>query len=445
MYQLLKFLVRVSLAVYFRRIKIVGRKKIKKKGPYIIIANHPSAFTDPIAIAVHIKPTMYFLAAGEYMGKGLKYRFMKKYLNMIPIYRPDTTPDDTDKNAGIFDKCIEHLQTGRSIMVFPEGKSSPEKQITPLKTGVARIVRATEIASELKAGVQIIPVGLNYSDPHKFRSDLYMNVGEPINAADYFTTDPAKEKEEVLALTDAMEKALINSVLHIDSEEHVDLLSKVNETYMRDLKSELGVEFTDQQKEFELNKLTLEAFSFFQKESPKAYDQMKAEIDDYFNQLSEHGFKDRELRKVDNRMGIEQYLFFVLSAPFYVLGLVTNFIPYQLTTFVQSRINVKDTFRGSIILAIGMVIYLMWYAAGVVAVWICTPLTYLSLLLPVVCYWAGIFALIYRKTAKYHIKRNKLRKYLKNHGSLKDDLLKKRQALINKFQSFRAIFDSQKV
>lgn len=444
MYKVLKFIVRISLFVYFRKIKIVGKEKIKKRGPYILIANHPSAFTDPIAIAVHIKPTIYFLAAGEYMGKGLKYWFMKRYFNMIPIYRPDTMPDDTDKNAGIFDKCIEHLNTGRSILVFPEGKSSPEKQIIPLKTGVARIVRATELATDMKAGVQIIPIGLNYSDPHKFRSDLYMNVGEPIKAADFFTTDPNKEKDEVLALTNAMEEALINSALHIDSDEHVDLLSKVNETYMRDLKSELGVKFTDQQSEFKLNKLTVEAFSFFQKEFPEEYDQMKAEIDEYFDQLSDHGFKDRELRKVDERMGVLQYIFFILGAPFFLLGFLGNILPYQISRLIQMQIKVKEAFRGSIILAIGMVIFLGWYGACTAALWLMTPLSYFSLFLPLVLYWSGIFALIYRKAAYYRIKRNRLRKYLASKGNLKKELLDKRAALISKFEAFRTRFDESR-
>src|SRR5690606_18746943 len=105
MYAILKIIVRLSLRVYFRKITIQGKEKITKNGPYILIANHPSAFTDPIAIGVHIKPTIYFLAAGEYMGKGLKYKFMSRFLNMIPIYRPETMPQDISRNTDIFAKC----------------------------------------------------------------------------------------------------------------------------------------------------------------------------------------------------------------------------------------------------------------------------------------------------------------------------------------------------
>lgn len=443
MYAILKIIVRLSLRVYFRKITIQGKEKITKNGPYILIANHPSAFTDPIAIGVHIKPTIYFLAAGEYMGKGLKYRFMSRFLNMIPIYRPETMPQDISKNTDIFAKCIAHLNKGRSILVFPEGISQSDKKVAPFKTGVARIVQATEFASQLKANIQIIPIGLNYSDPHQFRSDLFMNVGDPINAADFFSDNPENAINEINALTKKMEEELIKTVLHIENSEHEDLLTKVNESYMRDLKSELGVNYSDQHREFELNKLMISAFNYFQNEQPAAYAEMKIEIDDYFKLLAQHGIKDRELRKINSGIEQGQLFFLIFGAPLFLIGFAGNFLPYDAATFLQRKFNVKDAFRGSIILAVGMIMFLFWYVGIVVCLWIFTPLSFFSLLVPFVFYLTGIFALIYASVAKYRIKKSQLRNYFKDKKELRDQLLDKREKLISKFETLRVAFDTR--
>ncbi|MBD3638716.1 MAG: 1-acyl-sn-glycerol-3-phosphate acyltransferase [Crocinitomicaceae bacterium] len=443
MYALLKILVRFSLIAYFRKIRIEGKEKIKKGQPYILISNHPSAFMDPISIGVNIKPTIYFLAAGEYMGRGFKFWFMNRFLNMIPVYRPETMPTKTHKNDAIFEKCIAHLNSGRTILVFPEGVSSPDKKIIPLKTGVARIARATELSKDLQANIQIIPIGLNYSDPHKFRSDLFINVGDPIKAADFFSTAPENEQEEVKALTDHMEKALIDTVLHMEELEYDELLTKVNETYMRDLKTELGVEYTDQQREFELNKLMLSAFSYFRENAPAKYEEMRAELDKYFGILAEHNIHDRELRKVDDKMNIAQWLMMIIGAPFFIFGLVSNIIPYQLTTALQGKIDVKDTFRGSINLAVGIVIFLLWYALITVFLVVYTPLSYFGLLAIVVLYFSGLHVLIYSNIFRYLNKRKKLRRYFKEHPNLKDELLWYRNDLIKKFEDFRNEFSSR--
>lgn len=358
MYSFLKILCRLTLIGYFRKVKIEGRKNIKKKGPYIFISNHPSAFMDPVVVASMIKPTVYFLAAGEYMGKGFKYWFMHRFLNMIPVYRPSTMPGDTHKNEAIFDKCIEHLNRGRSILVFPEGASVTEKKINPLKTGVARIVRATEIANQMKANIEIIPIGLNYSDPHTFRSDLFVNIGEPLKASDYLTDSEETAVVEVKELTHQMEEALISTVLHMENFELEEMLDKVNSTYSRDLKSELGVGYDAQAKEFELNKLIINAFNYFKTSSPEDYAKMRAELDSYVSKLDKLGFNDKELRKVKTKAGLGQIIFLITGAPIFLIGFIGNIIPHQLTTMLQKSLKVKDSFKGSIIIGTGMFIFL---------------------------------------------------------------------------------------
>lgn len=436
-------MVQLSLRVYFRKVQINGKEHIQDSGPYIFIANHPSAFMDPIAIASSIKPAIYFLAAGEYMGKGFKYWFMNRFLHMIPVYRPETMPGEAHKNEAVFAKCIEHLRSGRTILVFPEGVSQTEKKISPLKTGVARIARATELAADLKANIKIVPIGLNYSNPHKFRSDLLVNIGEPILAADYFTKDEDSEIDEVNNLTRNMEEQMIKSVLHMVDHEFEEILDKINQTYSRDLKKKLEVTYENQEREFELNKLIISAISYFKEHDPEIYDQVTHELDDYIQALENHGISDKELRKIDAKPTYIERFFLIWGTIPFIIGLIGNIIPYRLATVVQRKLGIQGSFKGSIILAVGMFFFLIWNIGLIVTFWLLTPLSYFSLLIPPVLYFTGMHALVFRTAFQYLMHRKKVRNYLTSNPDIRKELTEKRNNLMSRFESLRSKFDNR--
>lgn len=440
MYYFLKILSKLTLQAYFRKVKIEGREHLKGEGPFIFVANHPSAFMDPVVVASSIKPAVYFLAAGEYMGKGFKFWFFHKFLHMIPIYRPDTMPGDTHKNKDAFAKSIQHLSKKKCLLVFPEGVSVTEKKILPLKTGVARIARETEIALDLKAGIKIVPVGLNYTDPHTFRSDLFVNIGEPILAADFFTKDKEKEQEEVKALTQQIEDSMIDTVLHIESKEVEDILDGINKTYIRDLKNKLGVQFSEQDREFELTKLTIAAVNHFQTSKPEDYTAMKDLLDDYITTLESQGIKDREFRNVNKKVPWHLTLGYIIGAPFFLLGWICNYLPYKLNVVIQNKLGFKDSFKGSMILGFGLGLFLIWFILLTVLCWMLTPLSYYSLIVPLVLYLSGAYALLYLSSVNYILRRMRLRTFLAINENFADKITSKRTEIIARFESYRAEF-----
>ena len=53
-YTFFKTLTRLALKIYFRKVHIKGLENIPEKGPFLIVANHPSSFLDPLSIGVLI-------------------------------------------------------------------------------------------------------------------------------------------------------------------------------------------------------------------------------------------------------------------------------------------------------------------------------------------------------------------------------------------------------
>lgn len=442
-YRILKILCKLTIHYYFRRVKITGKEKIPEKGPYIFVANHPSAFMDPIVAASFIKPQVYFIAAGEYIGKGFKAWIFKKFLHMIPVFRPGTMPEDVHKNKNMFEQCYIHLGNQGSLLVFPEGVSVTEQKIKPLKTGVARIARGAELKYGRDLNISVIPIGLNYSNPHQFRSDLYINIGDPIFVNNFISDSDQNEMEEVREITEIMEKRLIDSVIHLETEEDQAMLDKLNEIYSSDLKKELGVEFKEQEREFKIYKDMIEAIKYFKSVKPDEYDRIQNLIDEYLLRLEEKGVKDRDIKKNSEGYPWRRKFNLAFGFPLFLFGMINNFVPYYSVRIIINRLKISETFVGSIILASGLVIYSAWYLTITITLILFTPLKWFGLLYPVVMYATGIYAMIYRGLYDYHRERKWRKDLLEKDEKSGISLMEQRNYLIGELNKAREEFDNK--
>ncbi|KAI5951291.1 hypothetical protein KGF54_004365 [Candida jiufengensis] len=93
-------------------------------------------------------------------------------------------------NHIVFQKVFDHLNEGKVLGIFPEGGSHDSPRLLrPLKPGMAimGLGAVTQQIEKFKKGeinkitpVSIVPIGLNYFHPHKFRSRVVIEFGKPI-------------------------------------------------------------------------------------------------------------------------------------------------------------------------------------------------------------------------------------------------------------------------
>ncbi len=130
--------------------------------PRVIIANHqgyldvPACFTSlPLPLRILAKKELFKL---PFMG-----HFLKAF-GFPPVDRART-------KAALrsFDQATDMLRQGRSILVFPEGTRSPDGSLQPLKKGA--------FVMAIKAGVEIVPVGLSGSFEAFNRRDHILHPG----------------------------------------------------------------------------------------------------------------------------------------------------------------------------------------------------------------------------------------------------------------------------
>lgn len=442
-YTILKKLAQLTVKGYFNKLSVSGKEHIPDRGPVIVIANHPSAFMDPIVVATTVKFPLYFIAAGEYVGNGLKGWLFQNIFHMIPVFRPDKRPTETHKNKEMFSKCYEHLNKEGSLLIFPEGVSLTEKKLKPLKTGTIRIALGAQQQSKSKHKIAILPIGLNYSDPHTFRSNLFIKISEPVylDELDGFKKFDSKtaEIEFTKEATEVLHEKLRKNLIHLESKAEEELLNNLFEVYSRDIKSDFSIELNDQEGDFYVQQDFSAAINHFKENSPLLYEELANDIKSYIVRLNELNISDQVIGEYRKEINKRRMFSYILGLPLFIFGFVNNYIPYRLTGFITDRLKINQTFSGSIRLAIGLFMFLFWY----ILISILVGLFWMGLwavIYPVTMYISGIYCLIYDSAIRQSKKRNQLRFYSKNKREIIVQLMGKRLKIIESLKKCKADF-----
>jgi len=205
-------LVQLITGTFFRRIDVTGTGNVPRKGPVIFAGNHPNALMDGWLLTAKCgRWPLHFLANAKLWN----YRGLGPLLDAsgaVPVYRREEHEGEVD-NQQAFDRVYEVIQSRNCMGIFPEGVSHAESRLVKLKTGTARI--ALESAARGTEDLKIIPCGLNYIHRHRFRSQVLIEFGEPIEIDEQWSRAYADDQQyTVRRLTDRIGEALSSVTLN---------------------------------------------------------------------------------------------------------------------------------------------------------------------------------------------------------------------------------------
>jgi 1-acyl-sn-glycerol-3-phosphate acyltransferase len=145
-YVLACFFVRL-LSRLIVRVKIRGSNNIPESGPFIIASNHISYY-DPPLVGSFARREVNFMAKKE-LFKNRLFGALISHLNAHPINR-------TGFDKAAIDLALKILETGKGLVIFPEGTRARKWDFLPPKPGIG-LIAATSGAPVVPAYIQ----GLN--------------------------------------------------------------------------------------------------------------------------------------------------------------------------------------------------------------------------------------------------------------------------------------------
>ena len=121
----------------------VGFRHMPKTGPVLILANHES-YLDPLAVGLAARRRIWYLARKPLFEPPVLGPFLKS-VGCVPVDQHGFAREGLRT-------CMDLLQAGKALLVFPEGRRTSDGQMQEFKAGIALILK--------RVPVPIVPVGI---------------------------------------------------------------------------------------------------------------------------------------------------------------------------------------------------------------------------------------------------------------------------------------------
>lgn len=166
---------RVWFALFYR-IRVFGRPNRGRRTPgtgILYLANHQS-FLDPIIVGIGTRRP-FFALARHTLWRSRPLGAIMDSLSAVPV--------DQDKpDASTMKRCIEILEAGSDLLVFPEGSRTQDGATAAFQSGVMLMIRRanpTVVPVALEGAFDAWPMG----GKCRLAGRMAVEVGEPLDTA----------------------------------------------------------------------------------------------------------------------------------------------------------------------------------------------------------------------------------------------------------------------
>jgi glycerol-3-phosphate O-acyltransferase / dihydroxyacetone phosphate acyltransferase len=340
-------LCRLLLRVFFRRIEAVGAEQVPSDAPTLYVLNHPNALLDPLFILCLSPRPVTFLAKAPLFSTFLVRHFVRAF-ECLPVYR-EQDGEDPSKNRAIIEAAIALLAGGKALALFPEGTSHSDPKLRPLKSGAARIALSSSAAAggRTPEAVQIVPVGLHYSDKTSFRSNALLVYGPPIETPRVeLDADARPPRAAVEQLTAEIDAALTRVTVQAHSHEALELARSVARIVAAASRDE-GQPSAEATAGIELERRLIGGYERLRERAQADVDRVVERVRNYEAELARFGLAldhPAQLeRRAALRWGLARLAVLALLLGPALLGIVTHFPAYRLIDWIAHRVAKQST------------------------------------------------------------------------------------------------------
>lgn len=166
------------------RLRFRGRRHLPAHGPALVVCNHVS-FVDALVVGGGCpRPVRFLMDRPIYESPGLHWLF--RLVGAIPV---DSERRDPGGLRRALDQVSQALRAGEVVMLFPEGRLTPDGEVRPFRRGLELILA--------RDPVPVVPAALaglwgSWTShrggralakwPRRFRARVALYFGEPLAA-----------------------------------------------------------------------------------------------------------------------------------------------------------------------------------------------------------------------------------------------------------------------
>lgn len=392
-YYLLKKYVDICFRFYFKN-TIEGVGNIPKDKPIIFAPNHQNALMDALAVLCTKTWQPVFVARADIFKKPLINKILT-FLKILPIFRIRDGYENLQKNDEVFNKTIDVIKNRNGLVILPEGNHGEKKRLRPLKKGIARIALQAENSLNGELDIQIVPVGLDYTNYIKVRSGLLIRFGNPIpvkSLTKLYNQNPAKAHNLLIELVG---KGLNPEMIDIEDEKYYNIYKIILDMFTRVCIQRKGIK-DNHSNQFTTQKLIIAKLDKFKNSRFDDFLLLAADALEYNLLLNRRDFTSNTYpMNSNNKWAFVPFAIALLAlSPLFLYSFINNLIPISGIKLLSGKIKDKQ-FISSIRFAAGLILFPLFHAIQVVVFAIITKSLVFTLvytaLLPISVYFFFLY------------------------------------------------------
>lgn len=375
--------------LFYRRFEIRGREKFHWKEPLIFAPNHQNAAMDALIFVTILRQQPVFLSRADLFVNPM-IRSILTILKMMPVWRIRDGFRSVPQNEETFKKCAVVLAHRKTLILFPEGNHDDKRRIRPLQKGLARIAFETELESDFKLGLKVVPVGIDYSDYEKVRGRVTVSFGDPIRVADlepHFRKDPQIAYRE---LNRIITERIRPHMIDIPWTDVYDTVMDLRTIYGKRFRELLELPGKTLFNKFDADKLLIAMISRIREHEDEALLKIHEKTERYRQLLKKLKLRDHVPGNAPyplSRM-IRDTLLLILGFPLMAAGFVSNFHLVKFPEWVSRNLFKDPQFKATVAYILSFpVMFPIFYALQSLLIWVLFKswiilLVYMATLLP---------------------------------------------------------------
>jgi len=337
--------------LFFKERCVIGRENIPPPGtPIFIIANHQNSFNDALLLVSMFKDYRQpvSLARGDIFKKNFLAKIFR-FWRVMPAFRTRdaSSMSDIKENLITFQIASKILVEGGVIIMFPEALHQQGRWLTTFKKGVPRVCFEAEAAANYNLKLQILPVNLHYSDIHKFREKVLIEIGKPFEISELFETYKNSPNDAYLKFNEKARPIIKSMIVNIENDEYYKPCNLLREVVrLHNIRN--NYKKYNYYDEFKEEKKAVAQMDTLRENEPEKFESLMKETKEYSDLLDTLNFKDWLVNKKTTRFGlIARSFLWVLLSPFFLFSFINNAIPWYVANWATGKIKDK-IFVGSV-------------------------------------------------------------------------------------------------
>lgn len=215
-YYFSRFLVRLALPLYLRRLFFYDKKNVPDEGPVLLASNHPGSFFDAVIVGSILKKPINTLTRGD-VFKNPKAAFWLRQIKLIPVFRGSEGRENLRRNDATLTESFKALEKNEALMIFSEGLCVHEWNLRPLGKGTARIAYQAWYNNPATQTMPVVPVGLTYEHFRGTNKRVVVRFGPPILPSQ-LSSDPSDYEKWLREFNAILRDRMVNTILEVPND-----------------------------------------------------------------------------------------------------------------------------------------------------------------------------------------------------------------------------------